>query len=353
MNYKAIGEAVDRLVTVPMSNWTILKGLPLTDVYHAAREKAGGEPLTMLAAQKIREAVEPGETVLILSGFLIANWVKPETDGPVGAAALARSIDVGLGGVPVMLCEELCKNVMEKTCQAAGLIVCDSMEEARAGGRNRKTIVMDFPLEHEEAKKEAIRILDELKPKAVISVERGGWNEKKEYHSGMGYNVSANTAKLDYLFLEAQNRGIFTLGIGDLGNELGMGFIKEEIKRSIPNAEKCLCPCDGGIACDVSADIGIMCNISNWGAYGVSACLAALCGEVEVLHSPEVERFMIRECVRAGAIDSASGMHRSYVDGEPEEINAMIIRLLHRILEHRVSGSIFTSSYQDTWGKKN
>ena len=28
-----IGEAVDRLVTVPMSNWTILKGLPLTETY--------------------------------------------------------------------------------------------------------------------------------------------------------------------------------------------------------------------------------------------------------------------------------------------------------------------------------
>ena len=352
MNYRAIGEAVDRLITVPMSNWTILKGLPLTDIYHACREKVNGEPLTMLAAQKIKEAVQPGDTVLILSGFIIKNWMKPETDGPIGAAALARSLDIGLGAVPVMLCEDLAKECMEATVKAAGLIVCDDIEEVKRGGRNRKTMVMSFPIDHEAAQKEAIRILDELKPKAVISVERGGWNEKREHHSGMGFNISNITAKLDYLFIEAQNRGIFTLGFGDLGNELGMGFVKEEIKKSIPNAEKCLCPCGGGLACDVSCDIGIMCNISNWGAYGVCACLAALCGEIEVMHTPEVERFMIQECVRAGAIDPVSGMHRAYVDGEPEEVNAMIVSLMRRVLEHMVVGSIFTSSYRDTWEKK-
>ena len=46
-DYKFIGEAVDRLVTVPMSNWTILKGLPLTETYEAARKKGGGDPMTL------------------------------------------------------------------------------------------------------------------------------------------------------------------------------------------------------------------------------------------------------------------------------------------------------------------
>jgi hypothetical protein len=34
---------------------------------------------------------------------------------------------------------------------------------------------------------------------------------------------------MDYLFEEAKRRGILTIGIGDLGNELGMGYIKEAI----------------------------------------------------------------------------------------------------------------------------
>ena len=50
-DFHFIGEAVDRLVTVPMSNWTILKGLPLTETYEAARAKGGGEPMTLRAAE--------------------------------------------------------------------------------------------------------------------------------------------------------------------------------------------------------------------------------------------------------------------------------------------------------------
>ena len=79
-DYKFIGEAVDRLVTVPMSNWTILKGLPLTETYEAARKKGGGDPMTLRAAQLLNERVGKGDTVLLLSGFVILNWNRPETD---------------------------------------------------------------------------------------------------------------------------------------------------------------------------------------------------------------------------------------------------------------------------------
>ena len=106
MDLKYIGEAVDRLVTVPMSNWTILKGLPLTETYEAARAKAG-EPLTLKIAKMLNERVGKGDKVLLLSGFVILNWNRPETDGPVGVAALARSLDLSLGAVPVILTEDI------------------------------------------------------------------------------------------------------------------------------------------------------------------------------------------------------------------------------------------------------
>jgi hypothetical protein len=352
MDYQAIGEAIDRLITVPMSNWTILKSLPLTEIYHYAREKAG-EPLSMLAAKKIREAAAPGDTVLILTGFIIADWQKPETDGPIGAAALARSLELGLGVLPIVLCEDSIQSNMQKTLNAAGLIVCETMEEMQKGGRGRKALVKGFPVDHQAAQKEALRILDAYKPKAIISIERPGWNEKREHHSGMGYNISHLCAKLDYLFIEAQRRGIVTVGIGDLGNELGMGYVKEKVREKIPGAEKCLCSCGGGVACDVSCDVGIICNISNWGAYGVCASLAALCGNAEILHDRSTELRMIDECVRAGALDPVSGMHRPYVDGEPDFINGHIIDMLQSIVRHITDGSIFTKSYRETQFKKN
>ena len=233
MDLKYIGEAVDRLVTVPMSNWTILKGLPLTETYESARAKAG-QPITLKAAKMLNEHVKKGDTVLLLSGFVILNWNRPETDGPVGVAALARSLDLALGAVPVILTEDILKDNLTKTTEAAGLIVCTE-EQLRSGGRGRKATVLGFPLDHEEAKKKAVEILDRLDPKAVIAVERPGWNEKRIHHSGMGYDISTVTAKLDYLFLEAQRRGILTIGVGDLGNEMGMGYIKEEIKSPYIN----------------------------------------------------------------------------------------------------------------------
>ena len=232
------------------------------------------------------------------------------------------------------------------------MIVCHSEEELHRGGRGRKAMVLGYPIDHEEAKKQAKELLDRLNPKAVIAVERPGWNEKHVHHSGMGYDISSVTAKLDYLYEEARERGILTIGVGDLGNEMGMGNIKEEVKAGIPNGGTCLCGCGGGIACDVKSDVGLICNISNWGAYGICACLAAIAGEEEVLHNGELEKRMIRACVDAGALDPVSGMLIPRVDGEPEEVNAYIIEMLRGIVRHATTGSIFTRSYKDTGKNK-
>lgn len=352
MDLKYIGEAIDRLVTVPMSNWTILKGLPLTQVYESARAKAGGGPLTLKAANLLKEHVHKGDKVILLTGFVILNWNRPETDGPVGTAALARSLDLALGAVPIVLTEDILTGCLRKTVEAAGMIVCDSEEELCGGGRGRTAMVAGFPLDRNLAKRRAAEILDRLNPKAIISVERPGWNEKEIHHSGMGYDISPVTAKLDYLFLEAQRRGILTIGIGDLGNEMGMGVVSEEVKELIPNGANCLCGCGSGIACNVSSDVGIICNISNWGAYGICAALAALAGEEEVLHDGEAEKRMIRACVDAGALDPVSGMLIPRVDGEPEEINSYIIEMLRGIVRHATTGSIFTRSYIATGEKE-
>ena len=158
-----IGEAVDRLVTVPMSNWTILKGLPLMEIYQAARDKAG-EPLTLAAAKLIKNAVKPGDHVLILSGFIIKSFMLAETDGPVGAAALSRAMDIGLGAVPIILTEESITNTFARTCNAAGMIGCDS-DQLNTGGRGRKMMVGSVPVDHGEARTEAVRIRRQYKPK--------------------------------------------------------------------------------------------------------------------------------------------------------------------------------------------
>ena len=346
-----IGEAVDRLVTVPMSNWTILKGLPLTELYEEARAKAG-KPIALAAAQKIAERVKPGSNVILLTGFVIPHFQKAETDGPCGAAALARSLDLGFGVVPYVYTESVLAQAVGHSFSGIGMHVTTKADYVDSG-RGRKVVIEGFPIDDEEAKAEAERVLEELNPAAVIAVERPGWNDKKIHHSGASFNVSPYIAKLDYIFDKAIERNILTIGVGDLGNEMGMGYIQDSVKLKVPHGQDCLCGCGGGIAAASKPDLGFICNISNWGAYGISACLAALAEETAVLHDPATERIMIHESIRGGQIDPVSGMHRPYVDGESDETNAYIIHMLHNIIRHGVQESIFTSGYRKVWSGKN
>ena len=342
-----IGDAVDRLITVPMSNWAILKGIPVVKLYDACRAKAG-EPLTLAAARKLMERVRPGETVIYATGFIMLSCGKPETDGPVGAATLARALDIGLKATPIFVTEETVKETMAATAACAGLHPWDPAT-ARDGAH--RAIIEGFPVDGRSARESALRILDRYRPSALIAIERPGWNRKGIYHSGGGFDISGFTAKTDYLFEEAKTRGILTIGIGDLGNELGMGYILDSVRENVLHGAICQCPCGEGIASTFEPDLGLVANISNWGAYGIEACLAALLGEPEVLHDPEMERWVIEGSVRGGSIDPVSGMSRPYVDGTPIEINVRMVELLHSIIHHRLSRSIFTREYVSAWEK--
>ncbi len=283
---------------------------------------------------------------MFITGFLMLSCGKPETDGPVGAASLARAIDVGLKATPVFVTEESIVPTMAATAAGAGLHPWDA-DTASAG--IHRAVIEGFPIEHEAAKEVAQRMFDRYRPSAVIAIERPGWNRDRVHHSGGGFGISEFTAKIDYLFEGAKERGILTIGIGDLGNEMGMGYVADAIRALIPHGDVCQCPCGGGIAASFEPDLGIMANISNWGAYGVEACLAALLDEPEVLHDGPTERWIIEESVRGGAIDPVSGMLRPYVDGTATDVNIKIVELLHSILHHRIPGSVFTREYVATW----
>src|SRR5260370_4286882 len=115
-----IAEAVDHLITAPISNWTILKGIPLGELYAAARRHAGG-PLTLAAARLLVDRVKPSDTVLLISGFIMRDYQRPETDGPIGAAVLARALALGFGARPVGVSEAAATDVMSACFAAAGL----------------------------------------------------------------------------------------------------------------------------------------------------------------------------------------------------------------------------------------
>jgi len=332
-----IAEAIDHLITAPMSNWTILKGIPLDKLYEASRRQAK-RPLTLAAADLLAKNVQPDDRVLMVSGFIMRDYGLPETDGPIGAAVLARAMALGLGAVPIGVSEASVLPCLEACFAAAGLI--PGTVEALGRGRNRCAFV-DFPVDASFAAAKARRILDELQPKAVIAVERPGAGADGEYHGGGGFAISSFTAKTDVLFALAQERGIATIGIGDLGNELGMGVVAAEVRTHVPLGET--------IAAHLAADVAVIANISNWGAYGVAACLAAMLGNDTLFHDGREELRLIDACVAAGAIDPVGGQRRAWVDGTDATTNAAMVDLLRSVVVLSQREKVNIDGYRSSW----
>src|SRR5579872_2053606 len=335
------GDAVDRLLTVDMS----ARGL-IGMLYNAARERNQDKSLSLSAAQIFHDALSgPNQrTAILATGLPIRGWFDPalaETDGPAGIATLARALVVAYGALPVIICEDLMAPLHEACCRAAGL-VCTTIENIRRAesspdavkGRFIPTaIVLGFPTDIEIARKRARELIDDLEPAVLLSSERQGANEKGVYHYGLGEaNVSSAMAKVELLFEEATRRRIPTIGVGDGGNELGMGSIKDAVHKYVPYGKECRCPCKSGMAPDLKVDLLVAATVSNWGTWGIEACIAALSAKPNALHSCEIEELVLNACVAGGAIDGVTAYVNRDVDGVSFEAQLSLLRLLREIV---------------------
>ncbi len=107
----------------------------------------------------------------------------------------------------------------------------------------------------------------------AISIEKPGVNRAGIYHNMSGHNISALVDPIDYFLLELKERGTYTVGIGDGGNEAGMGLIEDVVRKHVPYGNVCRCPCRRGIASSVTFDRLIVAEVSNWGGLVLSMAL--------------------------------------------------------------------------------
>ncbi len=128
---------------------------------------------------------------------------------------------------------------------------------------------------------------------------------------------SQHTARLDYLF----EHGIPSVGIGDGGNEIGMGNLAEVI----PGVDRP--PDDPAIT---KVDRLVLASVSNWGGSGLVAALSRLAGR-DLLPSVQDDARLIRSMVDAGAVDGNSGENKYYVDNFTLEQNAAVLERLRAL----------------------
>jgi len=302
-------------------------------LYEEVKRQQRGGAMCLSAAKGLADVVHPGSIVVICTGASCRPWNAGENDGPVGAAAVARSLTSAFDARPIILCHEGQINILSFACNAMELNIVKNVEQLRRWPHS--VLVCGFPQEDEEAKRESVKLIKEANPAAIISVEALGANSKGVYHNMRGMLLSLpdyRVPKLDYFVNEARSQKIFTVGIGDGGNEIGMGNIKEAVKKIIPYGEKCQCPCGAGIASESLVDSVIVASVSNWGAYGLCASLARLLDNPNILHSATLECRTIERCIQAGAYDGTKTIPRLAVDGIPIDVHIGIVNMLHIII---------------------
>lgn len=255
-------------------------------------------------ARRAATSLARSRRVLLTTGFAFGPDL-PETDGPPGTAVLGRALRL-LGKSVVYLSDQTALPVLEAALKALG----EPIES------------IAFP-EGESPEAAARRILREIAPTHLVAVERPGRARDGGYWSARRESIAAWNRPVDSLFL-FRPRGITTVGIGDGGNEVGMGNVRSRILRQGPLARR--------IASVVRVDHLVVAGTSNWGAYGVTAHLALLTGR-RLLHTPEEERRLVAACVEAGGVDGFTRRREATVDGLPVEAHAAFVELLQTVIQ--------------------
>ena len=95
------------------------------------------------------------------------------------------------------------------------------------------------------------------------------------------------------------------MGIGDGGNEIGMGNLAEEVTQVESLVD---------LPCVTRVDKLMLASVSNWGGYGLAAALSELSGR-NLLPSDAEHRQLIEQTVDLGAVDGMSAQQEYKVDG--------------------------------------
>ena len=227
--------------------------------------------------------------VFLTTGFYVAGY--PETDGPTGTAVLA-SVLRDMGFRPVIVTEP----------ENAELFRIRDFEVAAA----EVGVDVDF----------FRQMIFEYHPVGMISVERCGLNAQNDYANMRGISISEHNAPTDTLFQIAHEYDIRTVGVGDGGNEIGMGNVADIIEKELSL-----------VPCIVKVDYLVIASVSNWGAYGLAAYLSIMEGKHLMPSYAWAAKYM-EETVEIGSVDGITHERVTHVDGFEESVEQEIIDAL-------------------------
>jgi hypothetical protein len=136
-----------------------------------------------------------------------------------------------------------------------------------------------------------------------IYIERLGRASDGSYYNMRKEDITKWTPALDCFAVDGDAP---VIGIGDGGNEVGMGSIAAVLRDLMPDYARCLCA--------VEADVCIPADVSNWGALAVTSALSIMEG-MWLGQSDAEDRLMFGALSGSGAVDGVTGECAASVDG--------------------------------------
>lgn len=232
-----------------------------------------------------------GKRVILATGFCVRAAMIGENDGPSGTLALADALQQ-LGKEVVLLTDIYSSGLLD-----AGAAAYES---------RFRTITLKLP------QPDADRVIDDLlmsfAPTQVVALERPGSAADGHRYSMRGELLDDLVPGADRLLEPPYPRAFRTIAIGDGGNELGLGSLRNALKARVTHGEL--------IFCATPADYVIPAGISNWGAFALVAALSLLAGKL-LMRPPEHELAVLKALFAAGAVDGCTKKPALSVDGLP------------------------------------
>ena len=249
----------------------------------------------------------PGR-VIIATGFYILMSDAPETDGPPGAFAIGNAL----------------RSLGHPVSYVADAPLAGMMTDWLARADDPSPVI-DFPISDDTGSngRFVADTVAEHGPALVLSIERCSPDADGIYRNMRARDISPQTARIDRLF----EWGLPSIGIGDGGNEIGMGNLQEVIAAAdqLPDHPAV-----------VGCDQLIISSTSNWGGYGLVAALSLEVGR-NLLPDVDADADCIRFLVDAGAVSGVSGEHDYLVDEFTLEENAAVLNALHDFVNERLA----------------
>jgi glutamate racemase len=262
-------------------------------------------------ARALAASLSEAGHVMLLTGFSVGSGL-PETDGPPGTAVLAKTL-LASGKDVTIVVDPGNEAVMRASMAAI----------TAAGGKAPRIRV--FESEAASAETAAGALLASAKPDAVVAIELPGRNAQGQYLNMRGVDIGGFNAPVDAVLMEATRAGTFTAGIGDGGNEAGIGHLP-----GIPAGRF-----EGrsfAFASSVPSELGVTAWNSNFGAIATAMELAHQSDTPGAMPTSADIVASIEGSVAAGAVDGVTREPTASVDGFSHGVHTMFADLYLRAL---------------------